>query len=110
MGMTTAVLVLTTEADAARAEDLARQLLQEGLAGCISLRPVLSLYPWQAELQRSEEVQLLIKTPPDRVARLRERMLQLHSYDLPQWLQWEAEASPAFAAWLDQAARVTGEN
>ncbi|MFM7228026.1 MAG: divalent cation tolerance protein CutA, partial [Cyanobacteriota bacterium] len=54
-GMTTAVLVLTTEADAPRAEGLARRLLQEGLAGCISLRPVLSLYPWQGELQRSEE-------------------------------------------------------
>lgn len=108
--MTTAVLVLTTEADAPRAEGLARQLLQEGLAACISLRPVLSLYPWPGELQRSEEVQLLIKTLPDRLGQLRQRLQQLHSYDLPQWLQWEAEASPAFAAWLDQAARVTGEN
>lgn len=108
--MTQALLVLTTEADAARAETLARQLLQEGLAGCISLRPVLSLYPWEGALQCSEEVQLLIKTIPDRVDRLRERLLQLHSYDLPQWLQWEAAASPAFGAWLDQAARVTGEN
>jgi periplasmic divalent cation tolerance protein len=108
--MTTAFLVITTEADADRAEDLARRLLQEGLAGCVSLRPVLSLYPWRGELQRSEEVQLLIKTLPDRLPRLRERLQQLHSYELPQWLQWEAEASPAFAAWLDQAARVTGEN
>ena len=108
--MMQAVLVLTTEADATTAETLARLLLQEGLAGCISLRPVLSLYPWGGKLQRSEEVQLMIKTMPDRVNRLRERLLELHSYDLPQWLQWEAAASPAFGAWLDQAARVTGEN
>jgi len=108
--MTQAVLVLTTEADAPTAETLARQLLGEGLAGCISLRPVLSLYPWEGTLQRSEEVQLLIKTLPDRLGQLRQRLQQLHSYDLPQWLQWEAEASPAFTAWLDQAARVTGEN
>jgi periplasmic divalent cation tolerance protein len=108
--MMQAVLVLTTEADATTAETLARLLLLEGLAGCISLRPVLSLYPWEGKLQRSEEVQLMIKTMPDRVNRLRERLLELHSYDLPQWLQWEAAASPAFGAWLDQAARVTGEN
>lgn len=108
--MIEAVLVLTTEADATTAESLARQLLQEGLAGCISLRPVVSLYPWQGKLQRSEEVQLVIKTMPDRVDRLRQRLLQLHSYDLPQWLQWGAGATPAFGTWLDQAARVTGEN
>ena len=93
------VVVLTTEADQARAQALAEALLERRLVACVSLQPLLSLYRWKGELQRDAEVQLLLKTSADQLGRLREAVMELHSYDTPEWLTWPVEASGAYGAW-----------
>ena len=93
------VLVLTTEADQARAQALAEALLERRLVACVSLQPLQSLYRWKGELQRDAEVQLLLKTSADQLGRLREAVMDLHSYDTPEWLTWPVEASGASGAW-----------
>ena len=82
------VVVLTTEADQARAQALAEALLERRLVACVSLQPLQSLYSWKGELQRDAEVQLLLKTSADQLGRLREAVMELHSYDTPEWLTW----------------------
>ena len=93
------MLVLTTEADQARAQALAEALLKRRLVACVSLQPLQSLYRWKGELQREKEVQLLLKTSADQLGRLQEAVMQLHSYDTPEWLCWPVTASPAYEAW-----------
>jgi periplasmic divalent cation tolerance protein len=92
-------LVLTSEADPERAERLAAALVESGLVACASLHPVRSLYRWQGRLERSEEVQLLLKTSPERLAPLRRRLLELHSYDTPEWIVWAADTAGAYGLW-----------
>jgi periplasmic divalent cation tolerance protein len=55
-------LALSTEAGQERAETLARAALDQGLAACVDLRPVTSLYRWQGAIETAEEVQILFKT------------------------------------------------
>ena len=55
-------LVLTTCADHASADQLARHLVGQRLAACVSLLPTTSYYHWQGELQHEQEVQMVIKT------------------------------------------------
>lgn len=93
------VLALTTEADEQKAEALAKVLLERRLVACVSLRPVRSLYRWQGRLEDSREVELLLKTSPERLAALEAAVRELHSYDTPEWLSWRAEASGSYAAW-----------
>jgi periplasmic divalent cation tolerance protein len=93
-------LCLTTEADAERAEALAQALVERGLAACVALSPVRSLYRWRGALERSQEVQLLIKTHPSRLAELEAAVHELHSYDTPEWIHWPAQASAGYGAWL----------
>ena len=95
-------LVLTTEADRDRAEALALALLERGLVDCASLHPVLSLYRWQGRLERSEEVQLLLKTSPERLEALRHALGELHSYDTPEWIHWQASSEGPYGRWLLQ--------
>ena len=94
------LLALTTEADAGQAETLAEALLERGLAACVALTPVRSLYTWEGQLERSQEVQLLIKARPEQLAELEAAVLALHSYDTPQWLHWRADSSAAYGTWL----------
>ena len=83
-GSDPATLCLTTEATPPLAEALAAALVERGLAACVALTPLRSVYRWQGELQRSEEVQLLIKTHPSRLQELEATVRQLHSYDTPE--------------------------
>ena len=92
-------VVLTTEADQIKADALAEQLITRRLAACITLMPVQSCYRWQGEIERAQEVQLLIKTSSDRLEELLSALQALHSYDTPEILHMAAQAGAAYAAW-----------
>ena len=94
------LLALTTEASQAKAEALAEALLERRLAACVVLTPVRSIYRWQGCIERSEEVQLLIKCHPSRLEELAVVVHQLHSYSTPEWIHWQADCSPAYGSWL----------
>ena len=93
------VLVLTTEGSLEKAEQLAASLLETGLVACVSLCPVVSHYRWQGQCHRSEEVQLLLKTKQPCLAALHQVVMELHSYDTPEWITLEACTQGAFAQW-----------
>ena len=96
----TVILVLTTEADEDRAQSLADLLLERGLAACVSLTPVRSLYRWKGELQQAREVQLLIKSTAAQRDALHQLVMDRHSYDTPEWLTWPASSSGAYGSWV----------
>jgi periplasmic divalent cation tolerance protein len=95
-------LVLVTASSEAEATAIAQTVVQEKLAACVNLVPVRSVYIWQDQLQQEPEWQLLIKTTRDRFSALQERVLTLHSYEVPEILAIPIEAgSPSYLAWID---------
>jgi periplasmic divalent cation tolerance protein len=79
------VIALSTAPDAATAERIARALVDEGLIACASLVPGLtSVYRWEGRVQADPEVLLLIKTRRENVPRLKERLPELHPYQVPE--------------------------
>lgn len=86
------------------AESAARSLINEGLAACVNvLQPVRSIYRWQGETHVDEELPLLIKAPKSRLDALRERLEQLHPYEVPEILALpirEEDSSAAYVAWV----------
>lgn len=101
-------LVLSTCPDADAADRLARALVGEGLAACVSALPgVVSTYRWKGEVEQATEVQLLIKTTADRLPALTERLAGLHPYELPEILAVEAAAGlPAYLDWVAAQTRA----
>ena len=64
--MTDKIVVLSTCATAEDAERLARALVTEQLAACVSVVPrVRSFYRWKGELEIADEFLLVIKTSRD---------------------------------------------
>ena len=102
-----AIIALTTEASAEQAEALARTLLERRLAACVALKTVDSLYRWEGRLERSSEVQLMIKSHASCASALEAAVRELHSYSTPQWLLWPAEASSDYAAWLSECCAIS---
>jgi periplasmic divalent cation tolerance protein len=95
-------IVLTTADNPKEASQLARALVEEGLAACATMIPaVQSIYRWQGEIQLSTETMLLLKTGPEQLAALEARLLELHSYQTPEFLVLPVEAGSAgYLEWL----------
>ncbi len=101
------VLVLTTMPDDDRAEALARTLVEEHLAACVTVQPPMtSFYRWKGRLERDGERQLVCKTTRGRLADLQARLAALHPYELPELLVVGASGgSAAYLQWVSEEAR-----
>ncbi|UOV02853.1 divalent-cation tolerance protein CutA [Pseudoxanthomonas mexicana] len=101
-------LILSTCPDADTAQRLARILVEERLAACVSLLPGgVSTYRWQGRVEQATEVQLLAKTPADRRDALMARLAELHPYELPEILAVETAAGlPAYLDWVTAETRT----
>ena len=101
------VLVLTTMPDDARADELARTLVDERLAACVNvLAPMMSTYRWKGQVERDPERQVVIKTTRDRVRDLESRIRALHPYELPEFIVLASDGgSERYLAWVREETR-----
>ena len=103
--MTDVVLILTTVPDDSRGETLAQTLVEERLAACVNLLPTMtSIYRWRDAVERDAERQMIVKTTRDRIAAVRERIGQLHSYELPELIVLNVEdGSDPYLNWVRES-------
>ena len=81
------VIVLTTFPADGDAEIVARKLVEERLAACVNILPVMeSIYRWEGNIDQSRERQVVIKTAHDCVDELKRRLEELHPFDVPELL------------------------
>ncbi len=94
--------VLVTVATAQEGERIAEALVTERVAACVNvLGPLRSVYRWEGAMQRDEEYLLLIKTRREALARLADRIGELHSYEVPEMIVLPVCAgSEAYLNWL----------
>jgi periplasmic divalent cation tolerance protein len=99
------LLVLTTVARAEDAERIAEALVERRLAACVNVLPgVRSIYRWKGAVERDEERLLVVKTRADRFDALRDAILTLHPYEVPEVVAVPIEAgSPGYLRWLDES-------
>lgn len=100
--MTGALLVLCTCANREEADRLANALVSEQLAACANILPqIRSVYRWQGAIEQADEILILIKTSEKVFPQLRDRILELHSYDTPEVIALPiADGSSAYLEWL----------
>jgi periplasmic divalent cation tolerance protein len=105
--MTDAMLVLTTLPNSDTAAEVAKKVVGEKLAACANILPALrSIYRWEGKVQDENEVLVLLKTRQPLYQRLKERILELHPYDLPEVIAIPVEQG--HQAYLDWIASETG--
>ena len=97
----TACIVMTTASTEDEAEALAAAIVEAGLAACVQVQRVRSIYVWQGTLHREPEWLLLIKTLAARYAVLEAFIRERHSYETPEIVQLPITAGSAdYLRWL----------
>jgi periplasmic divalent cation tolerance protein len=84
---------------------MAAALVEERLAACVNVLPEMTSYfRWRGAVEQAEERQVVVKTTRARLHALRERLLEVHPYELPEFLVVDAaEASDAYARWVAES-------
>jgi uncharacterized protein involved in tolerance to divalent cations len=98
------LVVFSTVGSAEDAERIARTLVDRRLCACVNIVPgVVSIYRFKGEVERDEEHLLVIKTRSDRFETLREALVSLHPYEVPEAIAVPVEAGHGpYLAWLDE--------
>jgi periplasmic divalent cation tolerance protein len=101
-GMTDKIVVLNTCGSEAEAERLARLLIDQRLAACVSIVPrVRSFYRWKGAVESSDECLLLIKSSRPLLEQLRAVLEKAHTYEVPEVLALPVVAGAApYLDWL----------
>lgn len=102
-------VVFVTAPNVETAEVLAREMVEERLAACGSVIPgMISLFWWEDEVQREKEALVVLKTVREAIPALEERVLDLHPYEVPEFLVLPVDAAhEPYARWIGTETRPT---
>ncbi len=98
-----AIVVLTTVPDRRVGRRLARLLVRERLAACVSIvGGVDSVYRWKKKIEASREALLVIKTSRNVFSRLEKALKAEHPYEVPEIIALPvAEGSARYLKWIE---------
>ncbi len=104
------LLILCTHPDPAAAEALAATLVERRLAACVNvLSGLRSVYRWRGRIENAQEVLLLIKTTAERFTELKDALVSLHPYSLPEVLAFESrDGLDRYLDWVRTETAETG--
>jgi periplasmic divalent cation tolerance protein len=100
-------IVLMTAPSADVAARIGRTLVEEKLAACANIVPAIrSIYAWQGKICDESEALCMIKTRRSLFDSLRDRIVALHPYEVPEIVAVDPSAvSEAYARWLFDSTR-----
>ncbi|PHJ20035.1 divalent cation tolerance 1 family protein [Cystoisospora suis] len=71
--------------DKQQGSEIAEKLVTARLAACVNIVPgITSIYEWEGQIEKDEEVLLIIKTKRELEGEVIKAVRQLHSYDVPE--------------------------
>jgi periplasmic divalent cation tolerance protein len=103
-----AVVVLCTAPDSGGTEEMVRTLVEEGVVACGNIVPdVNSIYRWKGAVEAAAEALIIFKTTEASWPRLKQRLTELHPYDVPELLLFKvADGLPAYMSWVEESTAV----
>jgi len=99
--MTDYIVVFVT-APEGEAVDLAKTLVEERLVACVNIVPGLrSIYWWRGKVEDEPEVLCIMKTRSNLFESLRDRVRELHSYEVEEIIALPIVAgNPPYLDWI----------
>ena len=102
------IIIQTTLSSRLQAERLAKKLVEERLAACVSIiGPISSQYRFSGKLEKSREYLCLAKTRTSLYSRLEKAIAASHPYQIPEIIALPVIAgSRQYLAWLEAGTRT----
>ncbi|MFW3440325.1 divalent-cation tolerance protein CutA [Aliarcobacter butzleri] len=87
------IIIQTTCSSEEEAQNIAKILIEEKFAACVQLRQIKSFYNWDNQFCSDKETLLNIKTRKKHFKKIKSKIKELHSYDVPEIIQLDISKS-----------------
>ena len=87
------IIIQTTCSSEEEAENIAKILIEEKFAACVQLSQIKSFYNWDNQFCSDKETHLNIKTRKKHFKKIKSKIKELHSYDVPEIIQLDISKS-----------------
>jgi len=97
-------IVLSTAANKNEAYSIANSLVENRLAACVNIvENIDSIYIWDDKVCKDSEVLMIIKTKKEFFKLLKDKILELHSYDVPEIICLDIkDGDEKYLNWIDK--------
>ena len=96
------LVVITTESSNANALRMAKLLIQNKLAACVSIKQIFSVYEWDNDIQETKEFEITIKSKLEFKDSLIEFLNKNSTYDVPQIIYKKYHSEIKYYDWLNK--------
>lgn len=84
------------------AKKIAKELLKEKLIACANILDSESIYEWKEKLKEESEAIMLIKTFERVEKEVKNKIMDLHSYDTPAIIKIIGKANKEYLEWMKE--------
>ena len=96
------LVIIATESCKTNAVRIAKLLIKEKLAACVSIRQIFSVYEWDDDIQETKEFEITIKSKLELKDCLIDFVNKNSTYDVPQIIYKKYHAEMKYYDWLNK--------
>ena len=94
--------MITTESSNANALRMAKLLIQNKLAACVSIKQIFSIYEWDDDIEETKEFEITIKSKSELKENLIDYLHEISTYDVPQIIYKTYYSENKYFDWLNR--------
>ena len=94
--------MVTTESSKTNALRLAKLLVKNKLAACVSMKEIFSIYEWDNDIKKTKEFEITIKSKPEFEENLIDFLHKNSTYEVPQIIYKKYHTEMKFYGWLNK--------
>jgi len=94
--------MITTESSKANALRMAKLLIQNKLAACVSIKQIFSTYKWDDDIEETKEFEITIKSKLEFKDSLIDFVNKNSTYDVPQIIYKKFNSDIKYHDWLNK--------
>ena len=96
------LVIIATESSKTNAVRMAKLLIKEKIAACVSIKQIFSVYEWDDHIQETKEFEITIKSKLEFKDCLIEFVNKNSTYDIPQIIYKKYHAEMKYFDWLNK--------
>ena len=97
------LILYTTISNKNCAQKIARKLIRDKLAACVSIKEISSFYTWDENIQNDNEYEITIKSKPEKLNSLIKFLKIEIGYQIPQIIYKNFESERSYYEWAEKS-------
>ena len=94
------LIMVTTESSKSNALRLAKLLVKNKIAACVSMKEIFSIYEWNNNIEETKEFEIMIKSKPEFKENLIDFLHKNSTYEVPQIIYKKYHTEMKYYDWF----------